>query len=49
MYASVRCNKCVCEHVLRDAHDKGITIIKIGETYALSAKTKESSLENWII
>jgi hypothetical protein len=44
--ASDRCNKCVCEHVLHDAHDKRFTIIKIGEIYALSAKTEQSSLAN---
>jgi hypothetical protein len=39
MYASERCNKSMCEQVIRDAHDKRITSIKAGETYALSIKT----------
>jgi hypothetical protein len=38
IYASERCNKYVCEEVLRDAHDKRITTIKTREAYALSAK-----------
>jgi hypothetical protein len=36
----------VCEHIIGDAYDKRITIIKTRETYVLSAKTRTSSLEN---
>jgi hypothetical protein len=39
----------VCEHVLRDAYDKKIITIKVGETYALSAKIGQSNLVNWTI
>jgi hypothetical protein len=28
----------VCEHVLHDTYEKKITTIKVGETYAMSAK-----------
>jgi hypothetical protein len=36
----------VCEHVLRDAYGKKNTIIKVGETYAMSVKTKQSGFAN---
>jgi hypothetical protein len=39
----------VCEHVLCDAHDRRITTIKFGETYAKSAKIEQSGLRKWII
>jgi hypothetical protein len=39
----------VCEHVLRDAYDKKITIIKVGETYVMSIKIRQFGLKNWNI
>jgi hypothetical protein len=39
----------VCEHVLRDAYDKKITIIKVGETYVMSVKIRQFDLKNWNI
>jgi hypothetical protein len=46
IYASEWCNKCVCEHVLHDAHDKIFTTIKAREAYVLFAKTGQSGLTN---
>jgi hypothetical protein len=39
----------VCEQIICDAHDKSFTKIKVEETYALSVKTEQSNLRNWII
>jgi hypothetical protein len=49
MYASEVCNKSVCEHELRDAHNSRITTNKIGEIYAKSVKIGQSGLTNRII
>jgi hypothetical protein len=40
---------CVCEHELRDAHDRRITTNKIRETYVKSAKTRWPGLANQAI
>ncbi len=45
-YASVGCNKSVCEHVKSDAHDKRFTTNNWKESYVLSAKTGHSGVEN---
>jgi hypothetical protein len=49
MYAFERCNNNVCEQVLCNAYDKRSMKIKPGEIYALSTKTSQSGLGNWII
>jgi hypothetical protein len=49
MYAFEVCNNsvCVCEQVIRDAHDMWFTKkIKLREAYVLSVKTKQSDLAN---
>jgi hypothetical protein len=43
MYAFDMSNNWVWEHELCDAHDRRITINKIEETYAKSAKTGQST------
>jgi hypothetical protein len=37
----------LCEHVLRDAYDKKNTTIKVGETYTMFVKIRQSGLTNW--
>jgi hypothetical protein len=43
----LRCATKVCgEQVIRDAHDRWFTKIKLREAYVLSARTRQSGLAN---
>jgi hypothetical protein len=46
---SRRATKSVCEQVSHDAYDKKIITIKVGETYAISAKIRSSGFINRIL